>query len=470
MILKIGFLGVHSQNYFAKEYQVYEQSVEYLTMLQSELGFSLITYPLVEDVNGSKNARNFFEAQEIDFLLVQNSGFSMGDVLMELDGTSFPLGFWAIEEPTNTGDIKLHSIVSLNMYTSIANHCFKNGGKTKWFYGAANTTFFYNRLKPTVLALRAKKALKNTKIGFLGDIAPTFYNLKDDPDIYKGLYGVTVEQLSMQVLCDKISRLTELQIEHARIQIVSSSGTVSVSNKALNSGAKAYAALQLLARERGYSAIASSCWPDFQTILGIVPCVPFTLLSDIDNIPVACEGDVGAAMTMLVMKELSGKEPVLMDFAQISEEKNSFLLWHCGIGSKALAPGKDQICIINHPMLNRKSGEGESNGIGLSYDYRFADMSVVVARLSDNGRKLFCISGSTESNLGDGFSGTRGWVGNLHCEDKPISVLDAINTTFLHGVEHHLVIAPGTFETSLSEFAYWCNIEKIAIETYKENM
>lgn len=459
---------MNSPNYYAKEYRVYERSIETLSALQDELGFLLVTYPLVEDASEAKKARGFFEEKEIDFLLIQNSGFSMGDVLMAFDGISIPIGLWAIEEPVDTGDIRLHSVVSLGMYASIARRCFTHNARAKWFFGQADTPLFHARFKTTVLALRARKRLKHSRVGLIGSIAPTFYNLMDDSSVYEQIYGTTIERLDHSVICDRISGLTEQQIEDARSKIRSSAGAVNISMGSLDNGAKTYAALRLIVQERGYDALAASCWPDFQASLGIVPCVPLTLLSDVDDVSVACEGDVGAAVSILTLREMSGKGAAVMDLTQISLEQDGLLMWHCGIGSKALAPDRDYVRIVNHPMMNRKPGSPDK--IGLSYDYRFIDSPVVIARLSDNGRKLFCLSGTIDNRIGDGFAGTRGWVTRLHRGKMAVGVLDVINTIFLNGVEHHLVVAPGVFEAALDEFAYWCDIEKIDICPYRENI
>ena len=52
-----------------------------------------------------------------------------------------------------------------------------------------------------------------------------------------------------------------------------------------------YLALKKLAAENNYTALAVECWPKFQTLMGIAPCMSYSLLGSEDGMAVACEGD-----------------------------------------------------------------------------------------------------------------------------------------------------------------------------------
>ena len=79
-------------------------------------------------------------------------------------------------------------------------------------------------------------------------------------------------------------------------------------------GVVVYAALSKIAREQNYGAMALSCWPDFQELFGIVPCVPFSEMYDIDNVPISCEG-ITSTQSHRKSNVLSSSQPIdLMEF------------------------------------------------------------------------------------------------------------------------------------------------------------
>lgn len=461
--LNIGLLGVHSDNYFAVEYTVYEKCAEALESYGILEGFKVHRAPLVRSAAEAMVALGPLKAQPLDYLLVLNAGFSMGDVTKALRDISCPMGIWAVPEPTRDGDIKLHSLVSMNLYTSIMRLCRDGSAPAaKWFYGEADSELFKNRFSVTLGALRGIKALVNAKIGVIGDTADGFYNLETDGKNFER-FSVQSHSITVEALAERAKTYTSAQIEASKAIIVESAGKCEVSGDALEKGALAYLALSEFCRENELSALSAACWPDFQEYFGIVPCVPFTLLGDLERIPVACEGDYGAALNMLLASAISRKMPAIMDVAAMSPENGSLQLWHCGIGSGDLASEKEKIAIVNHPMMNRKNPQGKK--YGLSYDYVFRPQPVVVSRLSGNGGSLMCFSGAVSQSEG-GYQGTRGFVEDFSFDGRDVTLLDVVDSMWQHGVEHHLVLSAGTWEEAFLEFATLSRTPVLEIDRY----
>lgn len=464
---KIGLVGVNSPAYYAKEYNIYENSIDGLKNLGKKYGFELLHYPeLIEIGSEAEEVKEFFLKNEVDFLLIQNSSFSTGDVIKVLAPSKIPLGIWAVTEPEQENDVKLHGLVSLNMYTSIIKRCFKDEDiKYKWFYGNVDSKLFIERFEPTILALKAISKLRNAKICWVGTVAPSFDNLEPDLVALQDRYGIDIELLSTDKLKLEVDSLTETEIEEAKKSYCKGVQNIYISDDMFTRGLLVYAALSKIAKRDGYDGMALSCWPDFQDIFGIVPCVPFTEMYDIDNIPISCEGDLQAVITMIALNAMTENKAIVMDFANVDIKNDKLLLWHCGIGTKTMAEDLDEVSIINQPMMNRKLGD--EHRMGLSYDYYFKETKVTIARVSDNGESLFYFGGNIVDNRNKGFAGTRGWIGNIDFEEGPISVLDLMNTILEEGIEHHLIIVEGECMDSLSEFAYWTDSYVTKASKYK---
>lgn len=464
MRIRIGLLGIHSENYYAEKYKILQRCEDGLKELCAQEDGEVITYPLIESEDQAKAAKRYFEQKKIDYLLILNADFSPGDMILPFEDIRVPIGVWAVPEPASVGDIQLNSTVSANLYISIGARKFKQKRQFKWFYGMPEDPCFKERFFVTVGGLKGKKALREGTIGVLGGVAPTFYNLENDGVQLQEKYGMKIKYFSIEDLKRYMGEITKAeQIIWKKIIRESGNCTNSISDEALVQGARIYLGLKKLVKEHHISALASSCWPEFQEEFSSVPCVPFTLLGEYEGVPVACEGDIGGAVSLLLAKEIGRNVPTLMDLTMLNFQENELLLWHCGIGSCSLAPKKDKKKIIPHPMLDRKNPNREF--MGLAYDYYFEKGPVTILRYSNNG-EIICFCGEVRESE-EGFAGTRGYIHHFTCDGEEKHVKDIINGIFQHGIEHHMIINRGHFEEELREFAHLTGTKLVEIGTYK---
>lgn len=463
MNAKLGLLICHSDNYFAVEHNIPYLCEKQMQVLTQEAGIELVTYSLVKDERGAKAARAYFESKEIDYLLIVNGAFSTGDIIMEFETFTKPIGVWAVNEPVKNGDIQLNATVSANLFISIAKRKFKHFRNYKWFFGHPEDELFLRRMRVTLKAINAYHAWKHKKVGVLGGVAPTFFNLELDTDVEESS-GLQFQHITFDEFIKETKEVEKEQIsEMKKIILSSAQDTSRLPEDSLEEGAKVLAALIRMVKKYELSALAACCWPEFQDHFSIVPCVCFTLLAKLTNVPVACEGDIGGAISMLIANSMSDKKPTLMDLAGV--EKESLLLWHCGISSCDLQPDQG-VSIVPHPMLDRRNPNRKP--MGLSYDYAMKPMNVTIMRYSNN-HKLFACKARIEERL-DGYTGARGYLNHFTSEGKTIAVTDVIETIMANGVEHHIILCPGDLEDSLHEFANMAKIEWMKVETYHDYM
>ena len=465
MKVKVGFLACHSENYFAIEYNVIERCLQGVTELADAMDVEIVAYASVVDAEGAKKAKEFFEKEEISYLLLFNAAFSTGDIMMEFEDWKTPMGVWAVPDGKDEGDIELNATVCGNMYISIAQRTFRTPKKVKWFYGYPEQEQLKKRLTVTFQALQGLQAIRHGIIGVLGEIAPTFFNLANDEQ-YASSLGLSFIHLTMEDFIKETKRVREDEILAMKEEILASAqDCTNLPEKSLEEGAKVLAAMIKLTEQYNISAWAASCWPDFQDHFSIVPCVPFTLLAKIKGVPVACEGDIGGAISLLIAGAIAKKAPTLMDLASLDFEKNQMLLWHCGIGSVDLQP-ETGVSIIPHPMLDRKNPDREY--MGLTYDYAFRETPVTILRYSNN-EKIFAIEGKVYANQ-KGYTGTRGYITDFSSRNHAVSLEDIVETIMSQGVEHHLIVVPGNIEEALHECAVISGITWMDMETYSNGL
>ena len=145
--LKVGYIGTSISSYFASEYNQRERAITGIEKLAEELDFQLIAvHDEVMSEEGAARAAQYLKDNEIDFLLLQTAGCSLGEQLLPLVKAAPRIGLWATPDPEQEGEIKIHSVVSMSHFASILKRYLKHEEiPFKWFYGHVETEDFQKR-------------------------------------------------------------------------------------------------------------------------------------------------------------------------------------------------------------------------------------------------------------------------------------------------------------------------------------
>lgn len=461
MTLTIGLINASLPSYFPQRHGVFEAARAMLDQMADEGGYKVVeTTSIPMDAAQARAAMSELTAVGADFVLLMHGGFTMGDVVREIARHDLPLGVWATPEPTLTEDVQLNNFVSLNMSMSIARGVRDlNRNPVQWYLGAPDDVVLKARLNQTLSALAARKALNGARIGVVGGLAPTFYNMEVSTDTLMRRLGVWVEHVDMH-------KMTELMAAQAQADVLGELAAMSgaaqvrgVSDGQMELTARAALALRQIADEGGYDALAVSDWPALQETPGMHPGAAFSWLEENDALPVASEGDVLGAVTQLVVKALTGRLGCLLDMTSPDIERDQILMWHGGGGPLHMAKGG--VAWINHPMIGRGTDAGPV--FGAIADYEFAHGPVTVLRVARHGTAQFVIEGEVAEGPAAGFTGCRGWVGSFRDDVGPHSASDVVTTVMEQGLEHHFVLVPGHLGEVLAEFASWCGVQRLDV-------
>jgi L-fucose isomerase-like protein len=468
--LRLGYAGVAISSYFAEEHHQYQRAINGLEALSKEWGFELvpIRHGLL-DGEMAERAASELAAQKVDFLLLQNAACSMGEQLIPLSKAAPRLGLWATPDPEQEGEIRIHSVVSMSQYASILKRYLRHHEVPfKWFYGHVEEPAFQHRLGITVRALTAIKNLGAAKIGWIGGLSPGFHDLVfDERKIEARLGGTRVFAHELAEVIALAKSLQEKEVMALVGDIKAAASEVRVSDEALGKGGRVYLALKELAQRNGYSALAVECWPKFQAMYDLAPCMAYSWLGSEDGMAVACEGDVLGALSMLLLNLLTGKEgsSTLLDMTALDPEAGMMLMWHCGVSPRHFA-NAEGIKWVDHTTLGRNADDGP---YGVSADLVFGAQETTVTYIGDSGGTLLVLHSQVVERQVKGFDGTRGWFTQFELNQEPIDLWDLINTLTVRGHEHHYAVGQGDVTSELLEVAAWLKmhpIEKIPYRDY----
>jgi L-fucose isomerase-like protein len=171
-----------------------------------------------------------------------------------------------------------------------------------------------------------------------------------------------------------------------------------------------------------------------QRQIGISPCV---LMSEMNNrgIPVACEVDVGNAVSMYALGLASGDTTACLDWNNnYGEEENKCILFHCGPVPQSMMAGPGQIA--DHAILANAVGEGCGWGCNVG---RIAPTPFTFASMLTAGGKLRFYLGQgdfTDDPVPADFFGCAG-VAEIE------GLQAALQTVGYGGYRHHVSVTPG---------------------------
>lgn len=453
-MLTIGLIRASLPNYFPERHGVWDRAEAALGALCHGLGARLVVVPGVP-MNGADTATalQVCRDEKVDFVLLLHGGFTMGDVARTIAASEFRAGFWSVPEPVRTGDVQLNNFVSLNMSMSIARGVRDLRARpVQWYHAAPDSPALLARLGTTIRALRAARALQGARIGVVGGLAMTFYNMEVSTSALRSRLGVEVAHHDIHELT---GRMASIDADRAGAEVGAMARAAridGVSAAQMDLTVRCALALRDMAAAGGYAALAVSDWPALQAEPGMHPGAAFTWLEEVDALPVASEGDVLGAVTQLVARSLTGRVGCLLDLTEPDLEAGQLMVWHGGGGPLYLA-NDDGARWINHPMIGRGTPEGPRHGA--IADLVFRDGPVTLLRVSRDGGALFRMTAQVKGRDPSGFSGCRGWLQDFALAGEAAGLEDVVATVMAHGLEHHFVLIPGHHAGILAEFAAW---------------
>lgn len=301
------------------------------------------------------------------------------------------------------------------------------------------------------------KKFSQKRICQIGAEAYGFLNLREDEQMLEQRLGVKIDHLDVDTLVARAKAINDSSVKEALTKIKSCYSSCLVGENALDGSVRIYLALKELAQERDYLAFAVSCWPELQDQYTMVPCAAFSWLAEFEDIPISCEGDVGGAISMVMLHELMQTKPTLLDLTQLSKKDDALLFWHCGFSPMSLAKG--ECSLIEHPMLNRRLPK--DNRVGTAQDFVFNDGTVTVVRMGGKDMGVLCFEAQSTQLSKSGFTGTRAWLTDFVGSTKNENALSVLDSIMDNGIEHHYALAMGSGLRRLKLFAKANNLKLV---------
>lgn len=289
---------------------------------------------------------------------------------------------------------------------------------------------------------RITSGIKGMIVGAIGARTTPFKTVRIDETTLQA-YGITVETLDLSDVFARIKSVSVDDVYKSKAETLKKNSCWdNVPEDNFNNIIKLSIVLDAIADEYQMDALALRCWTELQIELGISPCVVMGILNE-QTRPVACEVDVGNAVTMYALSLASDGPVGLLDWNNnYGDEEDKCILFHCGSMPPAMMKGKGMI--VDHSILANAVGQQCSYGCNIG---RIAPTDFTFGSLMTSKGKVKCYLGEgtfTDDTISEDFFGCAG-VANIPNLQK---VLLHIGYS---GHRHHVSVTAGQYKAALTE-------------------
>lgn len=198
------------------------------------------------------------------------------------------------------------------------------------------------RVRPFARAAAVKARLRGRTFGLFGGRSLGIDTGTFDPLQWKQLFGVDTEHVDQLEIVRRAALVPAGEVDRMVEWLTSRVATVAYDGDKLTPErlafqVRCYLATREIIRDLGLDFVAVKCMPDMTTHY-VPQCLSAALLpgpydadGPRDPIMMACEADGDAALTMEILKEVSGGKPVLfMDVSYLDDARGTCYFPNCG--------------------------------------------------------------------------------------------------------------------------------------------
>jgi len=215
--------------------------------------------------------------------------------------------------------------------------------------------------------------LKGMRYGVIGGRALGMYTVVDDPIKWQREFGVDIDHIDQVEVLREAEKIPEDKINTYLGWIQKNFGLIEYDNKMLTSDIlkkqiRVYIALKRIINKYNFDFCGLKCQPELSDHY-VCACLAIALINDPydaeghkEPIVCACEVDHDGALTMQILKIISGGKPTtLMDVLSYDEEKELLYLGNCGgmatwFTKRSKDPGENLSEVHLRPQIQGKAG------------------------------------------------------------------------------------------------------------------
>ncbi|HIP25605.1 MAG TPA: hypothetical protein EYG81_04000 [Archaeoglobus profundus] len=350
-------------------------------------------------------------------IIVVATGGTERLILSILEKIKKPVFLWAL--PTNNS-----LPAALEVYSVRRN-------QIKLYYSKLDNKNIIDKIIKFRNVCNALEKIDKCRLGCIGGIAEWILT-SNEKELEK--LGIKVVKVKMEELIDELNNIKSVDTEI----IINKFGKIEVPEESVVKSLKLYLALRKIIHKYKLSAITLNCFELIKN--GMTACLGLSLCND-DGIVAGCEGDLNAAVTMLIVSSLTNNPCWMANVCRFDVEDNTITLAHCTIATKMIDTSKSSL------KTHMESGKG------VAIDGVLKNTEVTLTRLGNN-KMIISLGEIVESSMGD----------PELCRTQVKVKLKGDVKNFVDNVlGNHLVLAYGDIMEELLDFCKFKGIQPLIL-------
>jgi L-fucose isomerase len=292
---------------------------------------------LVFDTGSCIAAARRLQEEQVDCLLLLLGTWVFAPTVVDtLRAVELPFGIWAEDNPGS---------FSLTAGGIVHGSLDELGLKHRFFYGSPGSEPLIAEISAFAGACAAARQLSGRRLAVVGGRVPGMYTTMADLIQVKSLFGVEIEHIDSVRVRLAAEKLASAEAARVRKELQGRFGAIRTEEEALDRSIRLYLALKAILEEDGYRIAALKCMEEM--IGGYASfCLAASLLNN-EGFTVSCEADINAALTMHVLRALSGDIAVFGDVNHLDLERGQLRIVNCGSMPSLMAAGEKQVDLGN---------------------------------------------------------------------------------------------------------------------------
>ena len=279
--------------------------------------------------------------------------------------------------------------------------------KFLYLYGSARDEGNIEKILKFARAAYVARAIRNKKIATIGGKCMMMYQTQVNEFSWKRTFGVDFPQYDTVQVFAEMKNVSDEEADQVAEQFKKNFDRIVwkyeptgeyIGEDVFRSQAKMFLAFKRLKEMYGVEVFANKCMPEMASeVYGYkyAGCIATCLLNEA-GILTACEADVPAAMSMLLLSRLSNQKVFFADIAKLSQDKHRITFFNCGTAPVSLADRKQPVEIWPTPdatadegvdIRYMKQGSDKQRGGCVRFDLENG-REVTILRVGGNGDTL----------------------------------------------------------------------------------
>lgn len=239
--------------------------------------------------------------------------------------------------------------------------------KFLYIYGSAQDESNIDKILKYANAAHVVKSVRNKKIATIGGKCMMMYQTQVNEFSWKRTFGIDFPQYDTVQVFAEMKNVTDEEADAVaeafkkkfdRIVWEYEPTGEYIGKDVFRSQAKMFLAFKRLREMYGVDVFANKCMPEMASeVYGYkyAGCIATCLLNEA-GILTACEADVPAAFSMLLLSSLSNQKVFFADIAKLSHDKRRLTFFNCGTAPISLADRSQPVEIWPNPDATADEG------------------------------------------------------------------------------------------------------------------